>query len=143
MLYVGIDWHARTFSFAAEDEDCKVVFEATLPSSCGNLHEAMESIAAKKRVVLEQSDLASWAYRVFRNQGTGTHFRAPDMGPRNARSSSTPDEERARNNAARSPAQQGTSGTSGDSDPFRDEASSRCIEAGGAKWVTVPQRRPT
>ena len=65
MLCVGIDLHARTFSYAVVDEDCKVIFEATLPTSCENLREAMEAIEAEKRVVFEESDLASWAYRVL------------------------------------------------------------------------------
>jgi len=65
MLYVGIDLHARTFSYAVVDGDCNVMFEETLTTSCENLREAMERIVAKKKVVFEESDLASWAYRVL------------------------------------------------------------------------------
>lgn len=65
MLYVGMDLHARSFSLAVVDEDCDVIFQQTLATSSANLRGAMEALEGRKRVVFEESDLASWAYRVL------------------------------------------------------------------------------
>jgi transposase len=65
MLYVGIDLHARSFSLAVVNEDCDVIFEQTLATSSANMRGAMEALEGGKRVVFEESDLASWAYRLL------------------------------------------------------------------------------
>jgi transposase len=67
--YMGIDLHARTFTIAVKDRDGNELFVETYETSCEKLREIVGSMSGKKRVVLEESTLASWAYRVL--QGCG------------------------------------------------------------------------
>jgi hypothetical protein len=65
MVYIGIDLHARQFSMSVLDQHNSSIFEQTLPTSCENLKAAVRAFAGRKRVVLEESTLAAWAYRVL------------------------------------------------------------------------------
>jgi transposase len=66
MWYIGIDLHSRTFTMVAMKQDGKVRFEQGWETSCQNLREAVESLEGRKRVVFEESTLASWAFRQLR-----------------------------------------------------------------------------
>jgi len=61
-----LDIHARNFSIAVLDENSSVVFEHSLATSAANLRTVMEAIADPKRVVLEETTVAGWAYRVLK-----------------------------------------------------------------------------
>lgn len=63
MLYVGLDIHARTFTMAALNARGEIVFETRRETSCESLQETVGALAAPRWVVLEESTLASWAYR--------------------------------------------------------------------------------
>jgi len=67
--YMGIDLHARTFTIAVYDRDGNELFVKQRETSCENLRQMVGSVKGKKRVVIEESTLASWAYRVL--QGCG------------------------------------------------------------------------
>ena len=66
MRYVGLDIHARNFSIAVLDENSSVLFEHSFTTSAANLRTVMEAITDPKRVVLEETTVAAWAYRVLR-----------------------------------------------------------------------------
>jgi transposase len=61
--YIGLDVHARHFSMAVMDPDGEWVFEQTYPMSLRRLRTAIETIAGKKIVVLEESTLAGCVFR--------------------------------------------------------------------------------
>ena len=65
MIHIGIDLHARHFSMAVLDQDNRIVFEETLPTSSRNLKAAVSAFAEGKSVVFEESTLAAWAFRVL------------------------------------------------------------------------------
>jgi len=65
MIHIGIDLHARHFSMAVLDQDNRIIFEETLPTSCQNLKAAIGAFGETKTVVFEESTLAAWAYRVL------------------------------------------------------------------------------
>lgn len=66
MMYIGLDVHARTFAMAVLDGRGKVMFEREWETSCASLREAVGAIAGRKRVVLEESTIASWVYRLLK-----------------------------------------------------------------------------
>jgi len=65
MRYVGLDVHAKNFSVAVVDDTETVLFEHTFPTSAENLIAVSETIADPKRVVLEETTVAAWAYRTL------------------------------------------------------------------------------
>jgi len=65
MKCVGLDVHARQFSLAVVDQGNQVMFENTFPTSAENLRRVIDAIAGPKSVVLEESTIAAWAYRVI------------------------------------------------------------------------------
>lgn len=67
--YMGIDLHAATFTIAVFDRHGTELFVRECATSCENLRQMVGSVKGKKRVVFEESTLASWAYRVL--QGCG------------------------------------------------------------------------
>jgi transposase len=66
MLYVGLDLHARTFSVVALKTSGTVLFEATHATSCERLREVIGGLRGPKRVALEETTMAAWAYRVLK-----------------------------------------------------------------------------
>jgi len=66
MVDIGLDLHPETFTIEVANARGKVLFERTCETSCENLREAVGAIAGRKRVVLEETELASWAYRVLK-----------------------------------------------------------------------------
>ena len=65
MLTVGIDLHSRQFNVCVLEGKGKVLFEESYRTSAENLVLVMNTLANPKRVVLEESDLAAWAWRVL------------------------------------------------------------------------------
>jgi transposase len=65
MLSVGIDLHSRRFNVCVLDGKGEVLFEQLFPTSAQNLVRVMKNLADPKRVVLEESDMAAWAFRVL------------------------------------------------------------------------------
>lgn len=65
MRYVGLDVHAADTTVAVIEEDGSVLFQHSFPTSAQNLVAVAEAIAEPKRVVLEESTLAAWAYRTM------------------------------------------------------------------------------
>ena len=63
MMYIGLDVHARTFAMAVMNGRGEIMFEQQWATSCESLIEAVGAIGGRKRVVLEESTLASWVYR--------------------------------------------------------------------------------
>jgi hypothetical protein len=66
MMDISLDLHPRTFTMEVVNARGEVVFEQRRETSCQNLREAVSVVAGRKRVVLEESGLASWACRVLR-----------------------------------------------------------------------------
>ena len=65
MHYIGLDLHAKTFSMAVMDEDSEMVFKQTCSTSGKELVRLVTVIAGRKRVALEESTLADWAFRLL------------------------------------------------------------------------------
>jgi transposase len=63
MIYIGIDLHARRFSFSVLDADSQILVEDTLLTSAYNLRAVVAGIPGPKTVVFEETTLAAWAYR--------------------------------------------------------------------------------
>jgi len=66
MLYIGLDVHALTFAMAVVNGRGKIMFEGNWSTSCESLREAVGAVGGRKRVVFEESTLASWVYRVLK-----------------------------------------------------------------------------
>lgn len=66
MRYIGLDLHAKHFSVCVLDRDSDAVFEQTLDTSAKNLRKAIGAVADPKCVVLEESTMAAWAYRMIK-----------------------------------------------------------------------------
>lgn len=65
MNYVGLDIHARSFSVTVVEEDNQILFKHSSPISATSLQGAMQAIPHPKPVVLEESTVAAWAFRVL------------------------------------------------------------------------------
>jgi transposase len=66
MMYIGLDVHCRAFAMSVLNGRGRIVFEGEWETSCESLREAVGAVAGRKRVVLEESTVASWAYRVLK-----------------------------------------------------------------------------
>jgi len=66
MMYIGLDVHARTFAMVVVNGRGEEVFARQAQTSCESLREAVGMIAGRKRVVLEESTLADWVYRLLK-----------------------------------------------------------------------------
>jgi transposase len=63
---ISLDLHPATFTMEVVNARGQVIFEQRRETSCENLREAVGAVSGRKRVVLEESSLASWACRVLR-----------------------------------------------------------------------------
>lgn len=66
MMYIGLDVHARTFAMAVVSGRGEIMFEGEWETSCASLREAVGAIGGRKRVVLEESTIASWVFRLLK-----------------------------------------------------------------------------
>jgi transposase len=69
MWYIGIDLHSANFDISVVREDGEQVAHRTWPTGSGNLIAAVDAVAKPKRVVLEESAMAAWAFRLLSAHG--------------------------------------------------------------------------
>jgi len=65
MKYIGLDLHAKSFRVAVLDGRGRWVWEQTYATSGDELVRVVQAVAGRKCVVLEESTMAAWAYRVL------------------------------------------------------------------------------
>ena len=65
MYYIGLDIHAKRFSIAVVSPAGQALYAKTLPVSEQNLREAVGAVASPQCVVLEESTMAGWVYRLL------------------------------------------------------------------------------
>ena len=65
MQYIGLDLHAKSFGLAALDEESRLLWEQTRPTSGESLVRSVSALAGVKMLALEESTLADWAFRLL------------------------------------------------------------------------------
>ena len=65
MQYIGLDLHAKTFSIAVLDKSGELMWKQTCRTSGETVVELMNTLAGAKKVALEESTLADWAFRLL------------------------------------------------------------------------------
>lgn len=65
MQYIGLDLHAKSFSMWVLDADGQFLWTQTAGTSGENLVRLVSTLAGGKRVALEESTMADWAYRLL------------------------------------------------------------------------------
>jgi transposase len=69
MWYIGIDLHSANFDISVVGSDGKLLYGRTCSTTADDLIEAVGAVATPKRVVLEESAMAGWAYRLLSARG--------------------------------------------------------------------------
>jgi len=65
--YIGLDVHSKHFTAAVVDEQGRLLFRSTHPTSEHNLIEVVTSLQGRKRVAFEETTVAGWVYRTLRS----------------------------------------------------------------------------
>ena len=65
MQYIGLDLHAKSFSLAVLDESGQVLWQQRRQTSGESLVQLVTALSGAKRIALEESTLADWAFRLL------------------------------------------------------------------------------
>jgi len=65
-VYIGIDDHARTCSYAVLDESGEMLLQGTVATELGRLKRVLKSLLGTRRVAIENGARASWLYQGLR-----------------------------------------------------------------------------
>ncbi len=65
MLYIGLDVHAQNFTVCVLNGEGQVLFEQLCQTSAEKLRAAVGAFASPAQVVLEETTVAAWVYRVL------------------------------------------------------------------------------
>jgi transposase len=66
-VYIGIDVHSRTCTYAVLDQDGQMVFRATVPTNLERLRRCLEMVSGKRHVAIENGTQAAWLYQGLRD----------------------------------------------------------------------------
>jgi transposase len=69
MWYVGIDLHSAHFTVSVVQPDGEQLYGRSWPTTSQNLITAVDAVAKPKKVVLEESAMAGWAFRLLSEHG--------------------------------------------------------------------------
>ena len=66
-VYIGMDVHSRTCTYAVLDEDGQMVFRTTVPTNLDRLRRCLERVSGKRHVAIENGTQAAWLYQGLRD----------------------------------------------------------------------------
>jgi transposase len=65
-VYIGMDVHSRTCTYAVLDQEGQMVFRATVATELEGLRRCLERVSGKRHVAIENGTQAAWLYHGLR-----------------------------------------------------------------------------